>query len=759
MMINTLNIEKAEELEKIELQYRNELAMSEEKQRVLENSLNESKEFIKKLQRQLDLEIQKKEEMEDELMQKGSGHEEEVSTRIKFESKVNQMYAKQRDMETVAQNMRELIQELQSSLENKSDLLSKERKKYEEVLDSKLKFENENLKIEEKLKQLETNFNGLTKRLEESYLKIEELSKNLTTYTTMYSESQNDITQRKIELEDKKFEIEIKNSTIQKLEKAIDELRLEKNVLVARISELENIYSEECEKNQHYKQEYTRIKESDNFYAIEYMKYKEKYEQSVKKLEENKEEKNLMKIQLESLIQGYEEYKIQAKKSQERIEEMNKGRRIVEEKNEFLNSRLSEKSEELKDSRAMNLELKQDIEKIKTKENLLENEITTLTIKLRSSEKQYEANKETMQLKINSLSDIISSEKRIREDWILKFEEEQKNHSSSNRLLIATQDHHNELVLKINSLSLSLDEKNQKVNMLGVKNSEQLEEILELKAFHEELQRRNKTLQMLYENSEKERLSLIVAHKNQIDVLNELHTEVKESLLLSREELIIYGSINLQNYLKKSHEYQILQSQHSDLNKLLIKTQNDLELLKEDWNKKNMHIEDLHIVIQNTSLALSDLEEKHYILNNAYDSLNIEHQRFISLIPEDLKTVPDPFSVLAETIKQLSETLEHIEYMKSNMIDFEVQYDYIVITFDENTQTDIGFSFFEKNRRNSIAGTPQSGSQRVYSAKSKDAPATILEFPGQKKDRNLLNVSDVAFRDETPMNMKSVYNQ
>ena len=92
MIITTLNLEKKEELEDLELSYKNKIAFYEENQRILENSLNEAKENIKKLQRQLDFEIQKKEELEDELMQKGSGHDEEVSTRIKFESKVNQMY-------------------------------------------------------------------------------------------------------------------------------------------------------------------------------------------------------------------------------------------------------------------------------------------------------------------------------------------------------------------------------------------------------------------------------------------------------------------------------------------------------------------------------------------------------------------------------------------------------------------------------------------------------------------------------------------
>ena len=123
MIITTLNLEKKEELEDLELSYKNKIAFYEENQRILENSLNEAKENIKKLQRQLDFEIQKKEELEDELMQKGSGHDEEVSTRIKFESKVNQMYAKERDMDAKIYIMKENVEELKQNLEIKSKLL------------------------------------------------------------------------------------------------------------------------------------------------------------------------------------------------------------------------------------------------------------------------------------------------------------------------------------------------------------------------------------------------------------------------------------------------------------------------------------------------------------------------------------------------------------------------------------------------------------------------------------------------------------
>lgn len=760
MIIATLNIEKKEELEELEKNYKNQLVYFEENQRALEQSLEEAREQLRKFQRKLDLEIQRKEELEDELMQKGSGHEEEVNTRIKFESKVNQMYAKQRDMETRTGNLQEVIEEMKKNLEIKTVLLNKEKKTVEDVITARDKSENECRRLDEKYKQCELTRIALDSRLNEAYLKIEDLSKAVSIANANYAEAINEITQKKIEVEDKKYEIEIKLSNIQKLEKMIEELKSEKSVFHKRTIELEILYNDECDKNQHYKQEYARIKESDNFYAVEYMKYKEKSDDLEKRCEDIKDEKSKLKIQLESIIQGYEEYKIQVKKAQERIEEMNKGRRVIEEQNEYLNRLLSEKNEELKDSRNMNLELKDDMERMKTRESTLESEITTLSIKLRSIEKQYEANKETMQQKINSLSDIINSEKKIRENWITKFEEEQKNHSISSRTLITAQDTQNELTMKLNTAILALDEKTQRLNIQLAKNSEQLEEILELKALQGEATRKNKTLQMLYDNSERERLNMIKSHAAEIEYLNEMNKESCEKLKMRIEEIMFWAHLNLVLYDNKTADYNDLYSRHNDLIDLQNRTAGQLERTIEQWNRLSMYIQELEMFTYEKLQILDDLTYKYTKITGEYEDLYKTHTEFMNLVPVELKDTQNPFQVLQEKIDELSGTLQEIEFYKSNMVDFEVQYDTLIITFDENTQTDIGFSFFEKNRRMSSSGTPHSGSQRVYSAKSKEAPGVIAEYPQKRKnDQMHPQSSESALREETPINMTSVYHQ
>lgn len=758
MIITTLNIEKREELEELEQNYKNQLMAYEENQRSLKASLEEMKEKYRKMQIRLDLEVQKKEELEDELMQKGSGHEEEVSTRIQFESKVNQMYAKQRDIEAKSLALQETIDDLQKIVEKNKQVQAKDKKTIEELLSNKEKADNEYKRTDEKLKQIELVRNNLEQRLAEANKLNEELNLQCNRVNGLHAEAQNDIMQKRIEIEDKKMDLGVRLSTISKLEKLIDELKSEKTEFLKRILELESIITDENDKNNVFKQEYARIKESDNFYAVEYMKAKEKCEELEQKVEDLLSEKTKLKIHLESSIQGYEEYRIQLKKSQERIEEMNRGRRTIEELNEVLHARLLEKTEELKDIRNLNLELKDDIEKAKTRESNLENEITTLSIKLKSTEKQYEANKETMQQKINSLSDILSSEKKIRESWINKFEEEQKSLTMSNRLLVASQDQQNELAMKLNTSILTNEEKAQKMKIQATKISELQEEIMELKALQEELTRKNKTLQMLYDNSEKERLQLIKNHALEVEYINQKNLENSENFMMALEDLHNTASTNWSLFRQKCQSFQELFEKFTQLLELQKSTARSLQKTQELLSRQYMYIEELQPYTIATETNYEITLEKLNILQEQYKVLNEDHQNFLSMIPEDLKDEENPFIVLTSKIEDLSETLKEIEYFKNNMIDFEVQYDYFVATFDENTQTDIGFSFFEK-RRMSSSGTPHSGSQRVYSAKSREAHMIVEEKEKKKSNKIPPQSSESALREESPFNMTSVYHQ
>jgi hypothetical protein len=78
-----------------------------------------------------------------------------------------------------------------------------------------------------------------------------------------------------------------------------------------------------------------------------------------------------------------------------------------------------------------------------------------------------------------------------------------------------------------------------------------VEELLEVKVFQEELQRKNKTFLMLYENSERERALNIKNHGVEVEQLNQGFREAKECLVSGIEEVRVYASVNLEKLNKK----------------------------------------------------------------------------------------------------------------------------------------------------------------------------------------------------------------
>ena len=109
-------------------------------------------------------------------MQRGSGHEEEVTMRLQFESKLNQMYAKLRDMDSKILVLLENLEDLQKNVDDRTGSLQYERKKNLELMQFKIITEQESKKVSERCKQIETVNNTLEQRLADCYVKIEELS-------------------------------------------------------------------------------------------------------------------------------------------------------------------------------------------------------------------------------------------------------------------------------------------------------------------------------------------------------------------------------------------------------------------------------------------------------------------------------------------------------------------------------------------------------------------------------------------------------
>ena len=783
MIITTLNLEKREEIEQLENDYKGQISLMEENEKRLMDSINSVKNQLKAIQKDLQKEIEKREELEDELMQRGSGHEEEVAMRLLFESKLNQMYAKQRDLTTKIEQLSEIVAEQQKMMDTKTEQVAREKKRANDLIQGKIEAEQEMKRGEEKQKQLEVINNNLENRLEDALNKIDLINSNLSKCQADLSESLNDNAQKRIFIDDQKFEIDVCKVEIGKLQALNDEYLIEKGMFSKRISELEQTYTAEFEKNKHFEQEYQVVRESEAVASQELKKFKARSEELIKENEALERERDKLKVQMDSDEMLVSELKSQVKKSQEHIEEMNKGRRIVEELNENLRQKLDEKLADLKDARRIITDLKTEIDNLRTRESELVGEVGSLCIKIKSLEKQFETTKETMQEKINNLNDILSSEKKIRENWIYRYEEEQRLHGQTTKELIETEDKLNETIMKFNSVSANLEEKSLMLGKYTVKNKEQFEEILNLRSTEEEVLRKNKTLNILIANIEKD-------YKVRI---SEIGVEVKEMKLdhlrdLERknicfEELWHLAQMTYEELLEKYDNIKALEKAIEAKDTEISEARTEITEKNRSVEARCMVIADIENFVIKQADELTLKAQEYEALRLEFFDLNRAHQEYLNKIPKNLRKEKNPFFVLENTIKELENEIKKMKAVKESMQDEETQFKFEPDVGDRLVQTEIDSVEFEKILKKpgskppdkvekaekavqctmpeairASIGTSQGDSNKNLTVKKRVSTEEVVRVDSKKHLRQ--QSADSIQREEevvTPVNLKSIY--
>ena len=78
----------------------------------------------------------------------------------------------------------------------------------------------------------------------------------------------------------------------------------------------------------------------------------------------------------------------------------------------------------------------QEIEELDKRVIELERANENIEVKKAAIERQFEITKKQLNEKVQSLQDVLASEKETREQWIERFEKEQKEHTSTNAKLL-----------------------------------------------------------------------------------------------------------------------------------------------------------------------------------------------------------------------------------------------------------------------------------------------------------------------------------
>mmetsp|Transcript_13044 Transcript_13044/g.19019 ORF Transcript_13044/g.19019 Transcript_13044/m.19019 type:complete len:552 (+) Transcript_13044:586-2241(+) len=389
---------------------------------------------------------------------------------------------------------------------------------------------------------------------------------------------------------------------------------------------------------------------------------------------------------------------------------MNKVRRVIEEKNENLSAQLASATEELNDYKAINLELKSDIEKRKNKEIDLENQITNLNIKMQSAERQYETRIETLEDRIANLNQILESEKKVRESWIQRYEEEQKSHSTTVKELHKTQEELNQSKIHIQTLTSSTEDSGNQIDNYLRKNKELSEENNELRIKVEEFQRKSRTSEMLIKTIETEYKATISELNQEIETIQEQNFEGVNRCLMETERVWKQAEDNLELYYSQVSKTNDLSKVIENKNLDIQKEQTKFKDLLKNWEGIKFQAEELRHFIEylNQVVAQKDSE----ILENyqSIQTLETKLESFNSIIPEELREENNPFEALYEKINQSEETisslenqiesfkeqLEFYQQKEQNKNDAETQFEFLKETSENEVQTEIDMSNFDK---------------------------------------------------------------
>ena len=773
MIVTTLNLEKREELEQLEAEFQSQIKKLEGHEKEMNENIENSKLIIQEIQKDLVSEIAKREELEDELLRRGSGHEEEVAMRLQFESKLNQMYAKMRDLQTKIELMAENLEDMQKEVNIRTENLQKERNKNVQLMKIKAEVELEMRKTEERFRQCDNLNISLEKKMTDCYQQIESSNINLSNLNVTYNETLNILAQKKIENDELRFSIEMAKGKITKIEAVILEYEAEKSIHLDRISELERTLLEEVTNNKFFKQEYVKIKESDSVNTSELEKYKKKSNLQEKIIDKLEKQKDTLGIKLDSITTTAEEYKTSLKDLQIKLEEMNKGRRVVEEANESLKARLEEKTKEVKECRLQITGLKEEQERMKTKESELEIEITETRIKLQSVQRQFDTTKETLQEKIHNLHDILESEKKIRENWIYRYEDEQKTHSNAIKELIATHDKLNSATIKIANLESFLEESNTQKKSVTESHKTDLEELLSLRAQYEDCMRKNKTLQLLIDNIDNEYHLREEENKKENELIKEILNQQINIYRMRIEEVWVQAKANLD----KMRE---IEASNKSIRKTLQGVDNIINDLKDKLSKKTQDLEGKKMLLEdgrNFILAQNDLINTY---KKEIQSLDAECKKgkkelldFKNLAPQELRNTPNPFRILTKQISDLKGKIDFFENIKNDVKDEEVQWNApLPETDDQNIQTDdVEFENKVKikvSRNNSYSKESSRASAVSVSVSGEIPLRSSKKAASRKTSSNVDNIEEIKHLEDslhhdderlTPLNLKSIYNK
>lgn len=456
MLISEISKEHKEESDRLEREFQQKFNEQAENERRLKSNLEILQKYSDDLEREKNSERQMRLKLEEEYMQNTKNHEEEVQLRLKFESKLNNMHSVHRDLETKYKRaLSDLagLQTINEQLYNKNGAQAEEitqLKTAKAEMESKIAYNDEKIaglqrEINIKVKQvteLESKFTTAQDELDMTKYKLQEVMKDLTEHKLKIDVFDSQLTG----LRNEKQHLQIELKSTKELQKTYE---AKCSTLISEVNKV-NMEAQES------KREIIGFGEIQKEREERIDKLKAELKEYKFKFEEVDLLFGTLNIQHEKIKEQYETCKRDQDDAIEKLHLTNKVRHETElrlteeqEKTRSLQDVLRDKDEQLH-KRA------QEIEDLDKRVIELERANENIEVKKAALERQYEITKKQLTEKIQSMQDVLQSEKETREMWIERYEKEQKEHVATNQKLLTERSNLKDQMLMTKNIEIKL---------------------------------------------------------------------------------------------------------------------------------------------------------------------------------------------------------------------------------------------------------------------------------------------------------------
>lgn len=431
MVVKTLMQECEQEVTRVESEFKQQFELLKQNEQNLLTNLEDMRRQQHQAQVQLVQETILREELQEELAQRGSGHEYEVELRLKFESKLNQMFAKQRDLEVRLNQQQVMIKAAQAHLDEKQKAIEATNLKYSTLLANKQDLDIHVGKLERSLAQQTLQLRTAELKMIDVEKRIDLMHAQLAKARENQQNTLAEAVESNLVIERLQSENKTALSAIRRLENELLELKQSRQIVDVKFCEVEENLAAQVEESHSLKAQLVVSQAATQAKTRELELMREKLDEMTELSTADREHNIHLSQELDTKLFVVEELQKQLDRLLEGVSEATKGRKVAEERAKVFERRKNEVESNLDAVEKAYITARRDAARLEILVKDLELTRETLTLALDSTEKQNESLRQTLIERSETMTQAHATEKLTQDMWIEKYEQEQEAHNAS----------------------------------------------------------------------------------------------------------------------------------------------------------------------------------------------------------------------------------------------------------------------------------------------------------------------------------------